>query len=413
MIKRILILVVIFLFGPFFVSAATKFDGKIVLNKADQGDVWYVGPASSRRIDLRDPAVAFENIRNAAKEIDDVDLQVIAQTDMPVAGDRNAAKKNAGWFVSSAGQPDRYWYIHPVLLKKILVSGPQDIPSLIVRSKYGVTPDEMYRLKLKEPVAKNEGLSRYSRQTIASEAGRFACDIVKIDLNNPDLKIITTAATPHPDIELGKERKHGARSLADYVASASAFAGMNGSYFESNDQKRLNYYFYPVYDTLSGRLINENELKYWTTGPVMAFDVNNKFYYFKDARDFKAAAYNDALAGWQIKNASTTSVKLAAAIGNKPRLIENGMNQLIDWEVDKKQRTVKTTRNAIGYKDGQIYLVVSQRSTVPDLASVMKALKMEYAINLDGGYSTALIHNNEYKAGPGRLVANAILFVKK
>jgi exopolysaccharide biosynthesis protein len=135
----------------------------------------------------------------------------------------------------------------------------------------------------------------------------------------------------------------------------------------------------------------------------MAFDQNNKFYYFKDSRDFKSVADFE----------KTYGVKLQAAIGNKPRLIENFMNQLIDWEIDKKQKDTRASRNAIGYKDNTLYLVIAYNATVPHLANVMKALGVEYSLNLDGGYSSALIYNGEYMVGPGRNIPNAIVFTEK
>jgi exopolysaccharide biosynthesis protein len=82
--------------------------------------------------------------------------------------------------------------------------------------------------------------------------------------------------------------------------------------------------------------------------------------------------------------------------------------------LDEKQKTAKTLRNAIAYKKdagkGKLYLVIARQATVSDLADVMKAMQVDYAINLDGGYSSALIYNDEYMVGPGRNIPNAIIF---
>ncbi len=218
-----------------------------------------------------------------------------------------------------------------------------------------------------------------------------------IDLADPNLKIITDTASdgdcpgPCP-----------ARELMDYVLDNNGFAAINGTYFETGAARR-NYYFFPVYNSRLGVMINEAQLKWWTTGPLMVFDENNKFYYFPDSRDFGSVA----------KFESKYGVKIQAAIGNKPRLIENYLNWLIDWEVDESQMTGKYIRTAIGYKDNKIYLVVVNKATVPDLAIIMQTLGMEYALNLDGGYSTALYYNDEYMIGPGRNIPNAIIFAKK
>jgi exopolysaccharide biosynthesis protein len=154
-------------------------------------------------------------------------------------------------------------------------------------------------------------------------------------------------------------------------------------------------------------MINEDQLKYWTTGPIMAFDLANNFYYFKDSRDFGSVSDFESKYG----------VKLQAAIGNKPRLIENGLNVLIDWEVDAKQRDGKYLRNAIAYRSGtgkgEIILVILRNANLNDLASFLKSLKVDYALNLDGGASAALIYNGEYMVGPGRNIPNAIVFAKQ
>ncbi|RLC36602.1 hypothetical protein DRH27_04990, partial [Candidatus Falkowbacteria bacterium] len=174
---------------------------------------------------------------------------------------------------------------------------------------------------------------------------------------------------------------------------------------------KKNYYFFPVYNSSLGKMINEDQLKYWTTGPIMVWDENNKFYYFKDSREFPAQDWS-ASGGINVVEAfqEIHGVKLQAAIGNKPRLIEKGMNLLIEWDIDDKQRNTKAYRNAIGYKDNTIFLVVARNATVPDLADIMKELKVEYALNLDGGYSSALWYNDEYMVLPGRDIPNAIIF---
>jgi exopolysaccharide biosynthesis protein len=51
-------------------------------------------------------------------------------------------------------------------------------------------------------------------------------------------------------------------------------------------------------------------------------------------------------------------------------------------------------------------------ATMNDSAHVMKTLGMDNAMNLDEGGSTALWYGG-YKLGPGRDLANAILFIRK
>jgi exopolysaccharide biosynthesis protein len=81
--------------------------------------------------------------------------------------------------------------------------------------------------------------------------------------------------------------------------------------------------------------------------------------------------------------------------------------------MDAKQRDARAMRAALGYKDNKLYLIVSHNSTVSDLTAVCLAMGMDYALNLDGGYSTALFYNHEYVLGPGRDVVNALVFSQK
>jgi exopolysaccharide biosynthesis protein len=224
--------------------------------------------------------------------------------------------------------------------------------------------------------------------------GAFTVDIITIDLSNPRLKIKTLAAT-----DTNCPSNCPAKSLASYYFGVKGFAGINGTYFDTSVSKR-NYYFFPIYDSVKKVFINADQLKYPTTGPIMAFDTNNKFYYFKDSREFKSVTDFE----------QNTHSTLQAAFGNKPRLIEGGLNYLIDWEVDENQRTVKALRTAIGYKDNKLYLVVAKAASVPELGEIMINLGGSYVINLDGGYSTALIYDGEHIFGPGRNVPNAIVF---
>ena len=100
-------------------------------------------------------------------------------------------------------------------------------------------------------------------------------------------------------------------------------------------------------------------------------------------------------------------------ISNKPRLIEEGKNILIEWDIDEKQRNLKSIRNALAFKNNKMYLIVTYNATLLNLANVLKAMNMNYALNLDGGYSAALYYNDEYMVGPGRDIPNVLLIKEK
>jgi exopolysaccharide biosynthesis protein len=106
----------------------------------------------------------------------------------------------------------------------------------------------------------------------------------------------------------------------------------------------------------------------------------------------------------------TFFLKLQTTISNNLRLIDDGNNYLMEWNMDNKQENTKASREALAYKDNWLYLIVVQNATMFDLAIVLKEMKVDYALNLDGGYSQALFYNDEYMVGPGRDVPNAVLF---
>ena len=62
---------------------------------------------------------------------------------------------------------------------------------------------------------------------------------------------------------------------------------------------------------------------------------------------------------------------------------------------------------------GKIFLVIAYNATVPELADIMQTLKVDDALNLDGGGSAAMIYNGEYMVGPGRNIPNAIIFAEE
>ena len=59
-----------------------------------------------------------------------------------------------------------------------------------------------------------------------------------------------------------------------------------------------------------------------------------------------------------------------------------------------------------------VYIGIVRGASVGEAALVLKEMGIKNAINLDSGGSSALWFGG-YKAGPGRNIPNAILFVKK
>lgn len=407
--KRTVFIVFLLLVLPISIRAGLADDlvGRILLDVERNGEAWYVYPEDNKRYFLGRPHDAFAIMRELGLGITEFDFQKIPQTGMEVEGDQAITRRLSGRIVLQVEKNGEAWYINPVDLKKYYLGRPADAFAIMRELGLGISRKN---LALIHKNGYDESIDRYSsyeyRKEVETSSGNFYVDILKIDLNDPSLKIITDTATDY-----SCDNNCPAKPLSDYVFDNDGFAGINGSYFDSGAEKK-NYYFAPVYRTSDGVMINDDQFKYWTTGPVMAFDENNRFYYFKDSRDFPNKNGTDRAEAFLDKY----GVKLQALISNKPRLVENGMNVLIEWDMDEKQKNTRSNRIALGYKEasgnGTIYIVILRSATLNELAEVMKTLGVSYAFNLDGGYSTAMIYNDEYMAGPGRNVPNAIVFRK-
>jgi len=97
-------------------------------------------------------------------------------------------------------------------------------------------------------------------------------------------------------------------------------------------------------------------------------------------------------------------------IANYPLLVHGG-NRVFNGDSDAKHNN-KGGRSFISSKDNFVYIGVVFNATVLESAYTLQALGMKDALNLDDGGSTAL-WSNGYKAGPGRNLPNAVLFVRK
>ena len=104
------------------------------------------------------------------------------------------------------------------------------------------------------------------------------------------------------------------------------------------------------------------------------------------------------------------------SVGAGPLLIKNGVlltNYGEQGFVDQKILEMRGRRSAIGQsEDGTIFLVVADNVQVKEMAAVMKQLGAETAMNLDGGASSGLWVEGSYIVQPGRMLSNALLFVR-
>ena len=98
-------------------------------------------------------------------------------------------------------------------------------------------------------------------------------------------------------------------------------------------------------------------------------------------------------------------------LANQPLLVSGG-NSVFGGDGDPKKGS-KGNRSFVANKGNTAYIGVVRNSTVAEASLVLKTMGMENALNLDSGGSTALWANGGYKAGPGRNIPNAIIFVNK
>lgn len=228
--------------------------------------------------------------------------------------------------------------------------------------------------------------SGFSYQSVKTEIGDFSVSIIAADLNSTRVIIDTASDSDCHD-------NCPVLSLGDYVGRSGAYAGINGSYFCPAS--------YPScagktnsFDTL---LMNKNK-KY--------FNSDNNIYSTVPVAVFGSgfARFVGQSSGWG------RDTGIDGVIANQPLLLSGG-NIAFGGNDDPKQGS-RGSRSFVGNKGGTVYIGVVYNATVAQVAYVLKVLGLENAINLDSGGSTALWYGG-YKAGPGRNIPNAILFVRR
>ena len=226
----------------------------------------------------------------------------------------------------------------------------------------------------------------YSRQSVNSDIGTYLVDIIAADLNSARV-IVDTAS------DSDCSNNCPVLSLGDYVGRNGAFAGVNGSYFCPAE--------YPScagktnsFDTLlmnkNKKYLNSDNNKY-SSVPLIYFSGNSA-----------------GVRGQSLEWGRDTGVDMVLA--NQGLLLSGG-NIMFGGDGDPKKGS-KGYRSFVGNKGNTAYIGVVHNVTVAESAHVLKTLGLENALNLDSGGSTAL-WSGGYKAGPGRNLPNAVLFVRK
>lgn len=239
----------------------------------------------------------------------------------------------------------------------------------------------------KAPTSNTPPGSGFSFQSVSVDGATYNVAIVAADLNSTKV-IIDTAS----DSDCGNNCP--TLPLADYVSRNGAYAGINGSYFCPAE--------YPScagktgsFDTL---LMNKN--KHY-------FNSDNNVYSTIPAAIFSPGSAR--FVGQSSQWGRDTGVD--GVIANYPLLIAGGSINFTEAPNEPKFGG-KAARTFIAAKGSTVYIGIVYGATMGESAKVLKALGVDGALNLDQGGSTAL-WSGGYKAGPGRNIPNAVLFVKR
>lgn len=392
-------------------SAATtlgqKLSGRILLQVQSGGAVWYVSPVNVQRYALGTAVTAPTTIQKLSLAVSQVSLDSLPVNGSTEVGNLALRRKLSGRFVRLSGTSNN-WYISPINLQRYSL----DVNPLGVLKKLSLGVSDA-NLKL-IPVATGfdapkvavNGLLRVQK-SVATVRGTYTVDVTTLNADTTSLHVMTDTAQT-------VDCKTNCRtiSLKAYVDQRKAVAGIHGTYFCPYDYAscvgQTGYYFYPVYNSFSKTMINEVRMKY-TTQPIVAIDTKNNFFYYAPTLQFHSLAELKT----KLKTDSLAiggSGVLQAAISNSPIMVIGGKNVLNTKFLDTKQATVKSYRGFLGWKGRTITFGIVRGATVTDSAAVATALGLDYALNLDGGGSTAL-YQSGYVLGPGRNLPNAILLV--
>lgn len=227
--------------------------------------------------------------------------------------------------------------------------------------------------------------SGFSFQAVKTDVGTFNVAIVAADAASTKVIIDTASDGDCKD-------NCPVLPLGTYVSRSGAFAGINGSFFCPQD--------YPScagktnsFDTL---LMNKNKVY---------FNSENNKYSTVPLAYFTSGGMG--IRGQTLEWGRDTGVD--GVIANYPLYVAGGRN-LHEGAGDKF--AAKGARTFVAGKGSMVYIGIVYSATSAEAAKVLTAMGMDNALGLDQGGSTAL-WSGGYKAGPGRSIPNALLFVRR
>lgn len=228
--------------------------------------------------------------------------------------------------------------------------------------------------------------SGFSRQQVTALGTSFLVDIVAGNLSST--KVIVDTAS---DDDCGNNCP--TLPLATYISRNGAYAGINGSYFCPAE-----------YPSCAGK-----------TNSYDTLAMNVKKHYFNSDNNIYSTVPVVVFGGGWVRFIGASrdwgrDTSADGVLANQPLLLSGG-NVAFGGDSDPKKGSLGN-RSFVASRGNTVYIGVVHNVTVAESALVLKAMGMENALNLDSGGSTAL-WSGGYKAGPGRNIPNAILFVNK
>lgn len=365
--------------------------GRVLWSVSD-GSLWYLSPRDRRRYPLNTVADIQAVFAGQALGVRPHNLAAVAVSTDPLHPSQSVARTYAGQFLRPSTDPDQLWYVSPRSKRRQLMTA-ETLAASLAAERTAITARGLASIAML-------GEADYEERSMTTDTGTFDVQIVASDLSLPGLAIFTLGGDLDTCIDACL-----AQSVGAFAAAVSGIAAINGGYFcpasDADCADKTDSYYGPLLHSVSRNLINADLLGS-TPYPLLLWDTDNRPYYLGRASELGSVAAFEASRG----------VTLRAAIANWPALVEGGVNVVGSQLLDAGQRSTRATRVALAVRGRSVLFVVVQRATVIDLAGVMATLGVDYAINLDGGSSTALWRYGEYRRGPGRNVPNAIVIAR-
>ncbi len=393
-------------------TVAQRTAGWILLQVQSHGEAWYVDPVRLSRTYMADGAAAYQIMRGFGLGITDTDLSSIPvattvdqiQKAPSLCSSRALARRLSGRILLQVQQHGEAWYVYPKNCYRIYLANGPAAYSVMRFLSLGITNADLALVPVAGipiPPTSNDHWS-YNAEQVHTTLGDFEADVVRMDRTAFEMIVDVAELSVTPDL-IDCEGPCARWPLAEYVDRNNGLIGIHGTYFCPPDYAPCidhpGEFLEPLVDTDTHRVINAHKMEFHF-GPMLVQDTSENLYFYHRTKQFGSIAQFE----------SSTGKSLRSAISNYPSLVENGQLVVDSEPLDTNQQTIHGSRGGIGYNNETIFLVIAHQATVIEFASIMQSLGATYALNLDGGASSALYVDHEYKVGPGRELPNALVF---